>query len=242
MYNPQTLLKRMSLLFLIFSLITLGTEVQAQTSTVTIDANIDTDEYTFHLSLNEGKFLLYWEVVDDQIYFAMTAETTGYIGINVDPGIILTDADLYYGFVNATGAFMVDTYSNSIRGPTRSDVGDGGTDDILDFSGKEENGQTTFEFTRLLITGDSSHDNIIKLEKTLISWTTGPSDNIGDRPADSGRVEINFLTGNSKEVKDYTLYYIGGGILVGIVLIVFFARYLLKRRSPESTDTYPEID
>ena len=162
----------------------------------------------------------------------MSAETTGYVGINVDPGIILSDADLYYGFVNASGDFMADTYSDSIFGPSELDINNGGTDDILEYSGNEIDGQTTFEFRRLLVTGDSAHDNAISLEGTLISWTTGDNDDISERPSDSGRVDINFNTGESEEVKDNTLYYIVGAVVAAIIVItIFVVRFIKKRRS-----------
>ncbi|MCE7735819.1 MAG: hypothetical protein GPJ54_13140, partial [Candidatus Heimdallarchaeota archaeon] len=130
------------------------------------------------------------------------------------------------------GDFMVDTYSDSTLGPSKPDINDGGTDDILEYSGIEVDGQTTFEFRRLLVTGDSSHDNAISLEGTLISWTTGDSDDIGDRPADSGRVDINFNTGDSEDVKDTTLYYIAGAVVATIIVItIFIVWYIKKRRS-----------
>jgi hypothetical protein len=74
------------------------------------------------------------------------------------------------------------------------------------------------------------------LEKTRISWTIGPSDNFRDEREDSGRVDINFETGEGEEVTDYTLYYIIGGIVVGLIGIAFLVRYLLKRRSKLFTE------
>ncbi|MHA2097502.1 MAG: DOMON domain-containing protein [Candidatus Kariarchaeaceae archaeon] len=236
MQNRQLSLKTILLTALIIGSLVLGTEVRAQDPIITIDGDIGDDEYSFELSFEDGLFLLYWEVVEEQIYFAITAKTTGYVGINIAPGIILNDADLYYGFVNELGDFMVDTYSHSTFGPTKPDIDDGGTDDILEYSGNEIAGYTTFEFRRLLETGDSSHDNKISLGKTKIAWTTGPSDDIGDRPAESGRVEINFITGDSKEVKDWGIYYIIGGIVVGIIGIILLGRYLWKRRSRISAE------
>lgn len=232
MTNKLYLLKTTSFMIMILGSLMLTTNVSAQDPVIVIDGTIGTDEYTFNAVAKFNVFTLYWEAIGDEIYFGIWARTTGYVGINVDPGEILNDADLLYGWVDGNDVEMADTYSDSPFGPPKLDTSDGGTDDILEFAGKEDNGVTIFEFRRKLVTTDNSHDNKIDLNGTVIGWTTGDSDDFTDRPDENARVNINFETGETEDVKDNTIYYIIGGVVVVVLLVaITLFWYIKKRRS-----------
>ncbi|MHA1910198.1 MAG: DOMON domain-containing protein [Candidatus Kariarchaeaceae archaeon] len=198
---------------------------------VTIDGVIGVDEYQFTGTF-EGYFTVHWSASETEIYLALQAETTGYVAIGIDPEVIMLNADLIYGSVSGENVSVVDTFSSEIFGPPKKDTSLGGTFDILEYSGTEEGGVTTFEFRRLLDTGDQ-YDNVISLEgKVDIMWSTHPSDDFSEKPDKKGSGTIDFTSGETKE--KYLIYYIIGGtivLLVIIVLAIFFVRRKLKKKA-----------
>lgn len=85
---------------------------------------------------------------------AIKGHTTGWVAIWFEPSVAMKDADMIFGWVQDGQIVVMDTYSTGTYGPHPSDEEPGGTNDILAFAGKEENGYTVIEFKRNLDTGD----------------------------------------------------------------------------------------
>ncbi len=97
-----------------------------------------------------------WIVKGDTVYFALSAETTGWVAIGIDPVTIMENADMIFGWVDDTGnTYTVDAYATGPYGPHPPDEELGGTNDILESTGTEQNGITTIEFSRRIDTGDA---------------------------------------------------------------------------------------
>ena len=75
-------------------------------------------------------------------------------------------------------------------GPHPQDTELGGTNDILEFAGKEEDGYTTIEFKRKLDTGDK-YDNPLVKGKNQILWSYGPDDTATSKHVNRGYGEIS---------------------------------------------------
>lgn len=203
----------------------------AEPVNVIIDGVVGVDEYHFSGTF-EDYFTVYWSVSEDEIFMALQAETTGYVAIGFDPEIIMKNADLVYGSVDGDNVSVADMFSSSTFGPPETDISLGGTSDVFEYNGTEEGGVTTFEFKRLLSTGDP-YDNTISLEGEVnIIWSADSSDDFSAKPSEKGSGTINFATGETKET--YLIYYIIGGI-VAILVIIILSIYLIKRKRKNKT-------
>ena len=81
-------------------------------------------------------------------------------------------------------------YSTGNFGPHSLDTKLGGTDNILDYNGKEEGGVTTIEFKRQLNTEDE-YDILISKGINKIIWAYGSSDGLAIKHTMRGYGEIN---------------------------------------------------
>ena len=83
-----------------------------------------------------------------------------------------------------------DLYSTGDFGPHPLDSEIGGTDDIMEFGGREEGGFTTIEFKRSLTTIDK-YDISIQKGVNRIIWAYGSSDSLTVKHSTRGYGEIN---------------------------------------------------
>ncbi len=118
------------------------------------DGVIEKNEYPHELSLAGGKFTVYWRNDNEYLYMALKGKTTGWVAIGFEPSTAMKDADMVIGWVKDGKATVVDAYSTGLYGPHPPDQKLGGSNDILEYAGKEENGYTVIEFKRKLNTGD----------------------------------------------------------------------------------------
>ncbi len=143
-----------------------GTTASSSTSAVTstsssqpsgpwkADGVIEKNEYPHELPLAGGKFTVYWRNDNEYLYMALEGQTTGWVAIGFEPSTAMKDADMIIGWVRDGKATVVDAYSTGLYGPHPPDEKLGGSNDILEYAGKEENGYTVIEFKRKLNTGD----------------------------------------------------------------------------------------
>ena len=151
------------------------------------DGIISDNEYSNFKNF-EG-FEIFWSNDDEYAYIAMRAETPGFVSIGIQPGNLMKDADMIFGFLTDTGAVIYDLYSTGNFGPHPPDIELGGTDDILDFDGNFESGYTLIEFKRRLVTGDK-YDNDLVAGTNKIIWAYGSQASLDGRHLKRGYGEI----------------------------------------------------
>jgi len=101
----------------------------------------------------------------------------------------MKNADIVLGLVADGQVTVLGMFSLFDFGPHPPDTEQGGTFDILEFGGREENGRTTIEFKRALDTGDEL-DNILTQGAIKIIWSYGSTDDIDQRHAVRGEYII----------------------------------------------------
>ncbi len=142
------------------------------------DGEISPGEYTGHEVFGNGVFEVYWRVENDTLYMAIKGKTKGWVAIGFEPSRGMADADMVFGWVYDNGTVVVlDQYSIGVTGPHKSDTELGGQYNILKYGGKESNGYTIIEFSRLLNTGDKYDKDLSSLGQIKIIWAIGPTDN-----------------------------------------------------------------
>jgi len=119
----------------------------------------------------------------------MKAKTGGYVSVAVQPGSRMKDADMVLGFVKDGETTVYDLFSTGDFGPHPPDTNLGGTDDILEFAGKEEGGFTTIEFKRAMDTGDKYDKPLVRGANKII-WAYGSSDSLSGRHSNRGYGEF----------------------------------------------------
>ena len=147
------------------------------------DGSIGADEYPNSLSRGDGSYVLAWRIQGRLIHLGMSARTEGWVGVGIDPIVVLDNADFLYGWIDSGGEVQVrDARSLGPRGPIVEDTSLGGSNDILAFGGTLEDGRTTIEIVRFLDTGDE-HDAPVGSEGgSRIVWAYGPD------PSELGRM------------------------------------------------------
>ncbi len=194
-----------------------------------LDGLIFDDEYDFNGTFGDGILTIYWKVDGDEINIGMVGKTTGWISIGFGYTTAMEDSDMIFGWVEDDGTVkVVDTYSTGPTGPHPEDTDQGGTDDVIDFGGREINGITTIEFIRKLVTGDN-RDNPIPTNGTLqILWATSSSDSFNSIHDHVGYGTMNIETGETTSRGSNTLWPIhaffmtlGVGGMVAATIILF---------------------
>jgi len=137
-----------------------------------------------------GNYRISWRSEDQFAYIGIKAKTTGFVSVGFQPGSKMKDADMIYGYVEAAAVSIFDMYSTGDFGPHPQDTELGGTRDIDDYGGSEEDGFTTIEFKRAFDTGDE-YDIMLSHGKIDIIWAYGSSDAIDRKHSNRGYGEIN---------------------------------------------------
>ena len=172
------------MLFILLTLTSTSAQAEVIENSPVIDGVISASEYSSEKSFFSGEFSIYWELVNSSIYFGLSAKTTGWIAIGINPSTGMLNADLIYGWVEASGSVVIfDAFSRTQAGDDHPEDTDmGGTYDILDYNGTESDGVTTIEFSRLLSTGDTTADQVINENSQLdIIWGMGNADSFTDQ-------------------------------------------------------------
>ena len=122
-----------------------------------------------------GDYEIRWISDNQYIYIGMRAKTTGFVAVGIQPGRRMKDADIVLGYVEAGEATVNDLFSQGDFGPHPPDTELGGTNNIAQSGGGEEDGFTTIEFKRLLVTGDE-YDIPLSPGVNKIIWAYGRDD------------------------------------------------------------------
>ncbi|NYT00852.1 MAG: DUF2202 domain-containing protein [Methanocellales archaeon] len=125
-----------------------------------------------------GKLEISWKNDEDSLYMALKGETSGWISIGFEPTQWMKDTDMIMGAVDGDNVTVLDKYSTNDYGPHVPDGELGGTDDILDYGGREENGYTIIEFKRKMDTGDQYDKAFTVGQRVSIIWSMADADSI----------------------------------------------------------------
>jgi hypothetical protein len=152
------------------------------------DGVISDGEYTNVAAFDD--YEVNWSREGEYICIGLKVKTTGWVAFGSQQGTTMKDADLVLGFVGDGKATVYDLYSTGDFGPHPLDTDLGGTDDIMEFGGKEMGGYTTIEFKRLLDTGDK-YDRSLSVGTNQIIWSYGSDDDPTIHHVNRGVAEID---------------------------------------------------
>jgi hypothetical protein len=158
-----------------------------QPETWAADGVVSSGEYT---NINTyGDYEINWTSDEKYIYIGLKVKTSGWVALGIQPGLMMKDADIILGDVSDGNVVVYDQFSTGNFGPHVSDTELGGTDDILEFNGKETGGLTIIEFKRALDTGDKYDHPLLKGANKII-WAYGSDDQVTVKHINRGYGEI----------------------------------------------------
>jgi len=160
-----------------------------------LDGVVMPGEYEYSVSWNFGKYVLHWRVEDDRVFWAIEAQTEGWVSIGFDPENMMQGADIYFGWVDRGEAHMLDAFATGPTGPHPPDVHLGGTSDIIAFNATETDGLTTLEFVRLLATGDDWDKDIPPWGDLKVIWAMSDEDDFAASHPVNGTATITMGPG-----------------------------------------------
>lgn len=155
-----------------------------------------------------GNYMAEWQVVDEFITITFQAQTapTSWVGFGINGQDQMPGGDVVVGWIdpNTNQAVLIDRIAQQrARPPADTDVG--GTNDILNFTGRNEQrgGQNwmVFSYTRKLVTGDRNDFDLDPTKTTFLMWSIGPTNGVDyssgvfQQHADRGTAPVNFFGG-----------------------------------------------
>lgn len=144
------------------------------------DGIISDGEYSRNMTLTEvggsgRSFEVYWKNDVQYLYLAMKAKTLGWIAVGFEPTEWMKDADIATGYVHNGTVAVQDQYSTGNYGPHVADTELGGTNDIMEYGGRAENGYLVIEFMRKMNTGDKYDKAFVSGQAVSMIWSLSDS-------------------------------------------------------------------
>jgi len=147
---------------------------------VTFDGVIGEKEYQNLITADGGNYSLSWSIEGEVVSFGLSVNTTGWVGLGVDPSNAMQNADMAVGWVGADGSLtLYDAFATGRYGPHPRDETLGGKNNILNAAGRESQGVTVIEFSRPLAAGDEYDKQIMPGGGNNLIWAYGESDDLG---------------------------------------------------------------
>ena len=160
------------------------------------DGIIGAGEYARSLVMqDEGgsgkRFEVWWRNDAQYIYMAMAGQTKGWVAIGFEPSVWMKNADMVLGFVNAGNVTVQDQNSTGNYGPHVPDVALGGTDDILEYGGSQNQSFTTIEFKRRMNTGDRFDKAFVQGQVVPVIWGLSDSIRVDEKHSADGKGSLS---------------------------------------------------
>lgn len=156
-------------------------------------------DYAHRLEIKD--MTVFWTLDGDQLQMELSAKTTGWVSIGIDPEDAMGGADIIIGAVKNGKVRIEDHFADRKRGHS-SDQKLGGSNHVIDPAGKEEGGVTTISFTRLVNASEQWDKPIRTNGKTrvMIAFGTGRDSFISGHRY-RAIYDIDFSTGEAVKVK-----------------------------------------
>jgi hypothetical protein len=168
-------------------------------ATPTVDGVASTDEYAYTYQDEATGMILSWEAVDDLIYICMEAPGTGWLAVSLLPSEDEGYTDMIIGYVDAETQTVHLADQAAPVASHFSHVDDtelGGNESFIDVAGREEEGSTVIEFSRLLNTEEDTDVAFTDVNlTTMIAFHPDADDYSTYHSQWRNVVSINYISG-----------------------------------------------
>jgi hypothetical protein len=139
------------------------------------DGIITDGEYAERLEVAPG-YTVHWNNDAELLTMGLEAQVEGWVAIGFEPTSRMNDADMVLGWVEDGKATVQDQFSIGPTGPHPPDTDLGGSDDLLERGGNEQDGTTVIEFSRRLDTGDAYDNALSPGQRVNVIWALSSGD------------------------------------------------------------------
>lgn len=169
------------------------------TMVILLPGSLFASEYAHKLELED--MTVSWTLDGDQVHMELSAKSTGWVSVGIDPEDAMGGGDILIGAVKNGKVRIEDHFADRKRGHS-SDEKLGGTNQVMDPAGKEENGVTTISFTRLMTASEEWDKPIQTSGKTRVMFAFGTGrDSFIAGHRYRTVYDIDFATGEAVKVK-----------------------------------------
>jgi hypothetical protein len=156
-------------------------------------------DYTHQLETDE--MTVSWTLDGDQVHMAVSAKTTGWVSIGIDPEDAMGGADIIIGMVREGQIEIQDHYADRKRGHS-PDEKLGGSNHVMNPDGQEKDGVTTITFTRSVNTVEQWDKSIQTTGTTRVMIAYGSGrDSFAAGHRFRAVYDIDFSTGDAVQIK-----------------------------------------
>lgn len=158
----------------------------------TLDGTIAEGEYANVLHDEVTGMSLYWSIVGGKLYLGLKSPGHGWTAVGFDPdGPMMKGADILMGFVKDGEVAVEDHYADG-QVTHKHDDELGGTDDIEESAGSEDESGTALEFVRPLRT-DDEYDKPIRPGEMFVMLAYADSDDWTSYHKKRNTVAVDFF-------------------------------------------------
>jgi len=180
---------------------------------VKVDGQIAPHEYQFLYHNNELNMDLYWSLDEDEgeIYIGLAAPAHGWVAFGLrepeeeetEEERVMEGVDIVIGYVSGGTLTIQDNYANAPTGHD-ADTALGGTDDVLEAAGSEDDWGTVIEFKRKLSTGDRYDVAIPQVKTEVYLAYNATADDLTSYHGREARaeVELDFYSGHVNDFEE----------------------------------------
>lgn len=137
-----------------------------------------------------GDMEVRWQVDDGNLYFEVSAPTSGWIAVGFNPEKKMKDADVIIGCVKEGGEVVIEDHFGTSMVSHTLDTELGGENQINDPEGSEENGVTTLKFVIPLDSGDAYDTVMVPGNTYTMIVAFGADDNMKQRHSFRDHIEF----------------------------------------------------
>lgn len=127
-------------------------------------ATSNAEAYDHEINVQQMWFA--WKVQGSDIHIRLKAKTTSWVGIGFNPTSMMKDANFVIGYVKKGKVSVTDHFGTTQRQHMK-DTKLGGSDNVKQAAGKEENGVTEISFVVPLKSGDKKDQDIV-VDKDMV--------------------------------------------------------------------------
>ncbi|MFV0439500.1 MAG: DOMON domain-containing protein [Desulfopila sp.] len=139
-----------------------------------------------------------WKIEGDHLAAKVSAKTDGWVGVGFNPSEDMKDANFILGYVKDGEVTLQDDFGVNVTGH-KSDESIGGSSDVQQIGGSENDGVTTIEFAIPLHSGDEKDGTIVADGDTVLLLAYGAGrDTFHSRHKYRTSMTVNLATGEVK--------------------------------------------
>lgn len=144
-----------------------------------------------YMSVEAEQMQFKWRITDGRLEVEMSAMSTGWVAVGFDPSRVMKDANFIIGYVEGDEVTVNDQFGSGTFSHT-ADTELGGSNDIIEAEGREEDGRTVISFSIPLDSGDE-YDTVLAAGQThtiLVACGPDGSDNFSKKHMYRAKLEL----------------------------------------------------